>query len=127
VSDPNQAINRIVWADIPVADLDRAAAFYAAVLAIQVPKETFGAESFCVLEHQDGSGGCLVINPAEVSATGMLVYFNVQGRIQAAAAEVEARGGRILIPIHPIGPHGFRTVILDSEGNRLALHSMVDA
>jgi len=25
---------------------------------------------------------------------------------------------------HPIGPYGFRVIVLDSEGNRIALHSM---
>ena len=33
----------------------------------------------------------------------------------------------VCLPIHPIGPHGFRAIILDSEGNRIALHSEVDA
>jgi hypothetical protein len=32
-------------------------------------------------------------------------------------------GGKVLQPKHPIGPYGFRSVILDSEGNRIALHS----
>jgi len=30
----------------------------------------------------------------------------------------------VLQPKHPIGPYGFRAVVLDSEGNRIALHSM---
>jgi len=29
--------------------------------------------------------------------------------------------------LHPIGPHGFRAIIEDSEGNRMALHSTVEA
>ena len=33
------------------------------------------------------------------------------------------KNGKVLESKHQIGPHGFRTVILDSEGNRLALHS----
>jgi hypothetical protein len=38
------------------------------------------------------------------------------------------RGNRVSFePVHAIGPHGFRAVILDSEGNRLALHSRSDA
>jgi uncharacterized protein len=32
----------------------------------------------------------------------------------------------VLNPTHAIGPHGFRAIILDSEGNRVALHSMTD-
>jgi uncharacterized protein len=36
-------------------------------------------------------------------------------------------GGKVVKPVHSIGPHGFRAVILDSEGNRIALHSTRDA
>jgi predicted enzyme related to lactoylglutathione lyase len=33
----------------------------------------------------------------------------------------------VLEPTHGIGPHGFRAIVLDSEGNRIALHSSTDA
>lgn len=126
-NDFNSAKNRAVWFDIPVKDLDRSQKFYAAVLAIEVSKESFGDFTFCVMEHNEGNGGCLVVNEAEVSSkAGILLYLNVDGRIHDAVAKVDANGGKILEPIHAIGPHGYRTVILDSEGNRLALHSVTD-
>jgi uncharacterized protein len=87
----NSQINRAVWFDIPVADLDRAAKFYREVLAVGVDKESYGDFSFCVIEHRDGNGGSVIQDT------------------------------------HPIGPHGFRAVVLDSEGNRIALHSETDA
>jgi len=37
---------------------------------------------------------------------------------------VEKNGGKILKPKHQIGEHGFRAVVSDSEGNRVALHSL---
>lgn len=49
------------------------------------------------------------------------------GRIRNAVARVTALGGKVLEPAHAIGPHEFRAVVLDSEGNRIALHSTVDA
>jgi predicted enzyme related to lactoylglutathione lyase len=39
---------------------------------------------------------------------------------------VVPHGGTVLNPSHAIGTHGFRAIILDSEGNRVALHSMTD-
>jgi predicted enzyme related to lactoylglutathione lyase len=45
VSDFNSVKNRVVWVDIPVADLDRSAAFYAAVMGIKVSKQSFGAKT----------------------------------------------------------------------------------
>jgi len=35
-------------------------------------------------------------------------------------------GGQIVQDIHPIGPHGFRAILIDSEGNRIALHSLTN-
>jgi hypothetical protein len=116
-----------VWFDIPVANLDRAASFYRAVLAIRVDKETFGETSFCVLEHGDAIGGCLVLAPDEVAPDrGILLYLNVDGRIRDAVAQAGANGGQVVEPIHAIGPHGFRAIVSDSEGNRIALHSASD-
>ena len=128
MGDVNYQVNRAVWFDIPVADLDRATKFYAEVLAIGVAQESFGDFKFSVLDHQDGNGGCLVPNADEVSAErGILLYMNVDGRIRDAIAKTTAHDGKIIEDIHSIGPHGFRAIILDSEGNRLALHSRTDA
>ena len=127
MGDWNYKHNRAVWFDVPVADLDRAQAFYSAVLGVGVAQETFGETSFCVIDHQDGNGGCLVISPEDVGAGGVLVYFNADGRVRDALAQVEKHGGSIVEPLHSIGPHGFRAIVLDSEGNRVALHSRDDA
>ena len=128
MSDLNSKHNRAVWFDIPVADLDRAAAFYHEVLGIKVHKEQFDGYSFCVLDHDEGNGGCLVPDAKGVTSDGgILVYMNVEGRIRDAVGRVEKLGGKVVKPTHPIGPHGFRAIVLDSEGNRIALHSSLDA
>jgi predicted enzyme related to lactoylglutathione lyase len=128
MSDWNSQNNRAVWVDIPVADLDRAATFYSTVLGLPVNKAQFNGVPFGVLFHGEGNGGCLIKNEAEIRpAGGMLVYFNVDKRIKDAIAQVEKCGGRVIQPLHAIGPHGFRAIVLDSEGNRLALHSTIEA
>jgi predicted enzyme related to lactoylglutathione lyase len=127
VSDLNSKKNRAVWFDIPVADLDRAAKFYRSVLNVGVTKESYGEMSFCVIDHQEGNGGCLVLNKPEIAAGGVMIYLNANGRIRDAIAKVAPNGGTIVQDIHPIGPHGFRAIVLDSEGNRIALHSQSDS
>lgn len=127
MSNLNSEKNRVVWVDVPVKDLDRAVAFYAAVLANKTEKMSFPGGEFGLLDHQDGNGGCLVVKPEEISATGSLVYFNADGRIRDAVAQAEKLGAKILEPVNSIGGHGFRAVLLDSEGNRVALHSNSDA
>ena len=119
--------DRVVWFDLPVADLDRATKFYAAMLGIKVHKEKMGNFSFSVLEHgPEGNGGCLIPNAADVSDKGILVYMNVDGRIREAVRQAETNGGKVLQAIESIGQHGFRAVVRDSEGNRIALHSASD-
>jgi predicted enzyme related to lactoylglutathione lyase len=128
MSDLNAAQNRLVWFDIPVADLERAAAFYRGVLGVGVHVETSPGYSFAVLEHKDGNGGCLVPKAGEISANaGILVYLNVNGRMRDAVRHVETLGGRIVEPPRSMGPHGFRAIVVDSEGNRIALHAATDA
>ena len=128
MSDLNSAKNRVVWFDIPVANLARATTFYRAVLGVGVEPAAFDDFSFAVIEHSDGNGGCLVPNAAQIASEGgILVYLNAEGRIRDAVAQVQRLGGRIVEPTHPIGPHGFRAIVLDSEGNRIALHSSTDA
>jgi uncharacterized protein len=127
LSDYNSEKNRAVWFDIPVVDLDRAARFYGKVLGVRVDKEACGDFSFCVIEHKDGNGGCLVPEAADITGAGVLLYLNADGRIRDALQNVVPNGGTVLRPIHAIGPHGFRAIVLDSEGNRVALHSNTDA
>lgn len=116
----------ICWADIPVTDLDRAIAFYSAVLGKPVVKQAAGPDvEFGLLPHADSNvSGCLAKMPDSAPAqTGPLLYFSVEGRLAEAADIARTGGGRVLVEPHPIGPHGHRAVILDSEGNRVALHS----
>lgn len=127
MSDLNEKHNRAVWFDIPASDLKRAAGFYTAVLGIKVEEVSYPGGTFCLLEHGDGNGGCLISDKAAISADkGILVYMNANGRIRDAVRQTEAFGGSVVEPVHAIGPHGFRAIVIDSEGNRIALHSATD-
>ena len=119
--------NQVVWFDMPVQDLDRAMRFYSAVLGAPATKQEYPGMSIGLFAHSDADdvSGCLTTmkdaDPAP--RKGVLLYFNCEGRLDQAIAAVEPNGGKIVEPRHPIGPYGFRAVVLDSEGNRIALHS----
>ena len=117
--------NQIVWCDIPVLDLDRAVKFYSAVLGQDVKKQEFPGTMIGVLPHNDGEvGGCLFTSPDEKpSDKGLMIYLSVSGRLEDALSAVTVNGGKILQPKQQIGRFGFRAIVLDSEGNRIALHS----
>ena len=122
--------NRVVWVDIPVADLDRAVAFYSAVIGDAVTKVGGPGFMFGLFPHSgDDVGGCLYLpdNDNTPSATGPLIYLNADGRLAQAVEAVTAHGGRVLQAVHQIGPHGWRAIVLDSEGNRIALHAPPEA
>jgi len=118
--------NQFVWVDIPVKDLDRAIKFYGAVLGGSISRESGPGFTYALLPHAGTNvSGCLVPADGEYvpSKTGPLVYLNVDGRLDAAIAAVGAQGGSIMREKHSLGPHGWRALVLDTEGNRLALHS----
>ena len=117
--------NLVVWFDIPVKDLKRATQFYEQVLNLEI--EISEEYQMAVLPHSGNDvAGCLVVDKPEVNAPsgkGALLYFNVEGRMADACKKATANGGSILEAAQKIGEHGFRAVIKDSEGNRVALHA----
>jgi uncharacterized protein len=118
--------HQVVWFDIPVRDLDRAIRFYSAVLGVLLRKEQAGrGVAMAILPHSDTSiGGCLVQTmDARPADGGPLLYLNADGRLDAAIAATALAGGTVLQPKHSIGPEGHRAIVLDTEGNRIALYS----
>jgi uncharacterized protein len=117
--------NTIVWVDLPVTNLKRAIKFYSAVIGEKVKLEKMPGFEFGLLPHsKDTVSGCLTVcKDNKPSRQGPLVYINVDGRHDKAEKTVAKNGGKVLEEKHQIGPYGFRTVVLDSEGNRVALHS----
>jgi predicted enzyme related to lactoylglutathione lyase len=95
------------------------------VLGQEVKKHEFPGMTVGVLPHGDGEvGGCLVVSPdARPSKQGVMIYLNANGRLDDASAAVVPNGGKVVQSKHSIAPFGSRAIIIDSEGNRVALHS----
>src|SRR5262249_55160870 len=120
------ARHQVVWFDIPVRGIDRAIRFYSAVLGGELKKGQAGPRvSIATPPHAVVFVGCLFLHNSDArpSETGPLLYLNAYGRLDEAVKAVEMHGGRVLLSRHSIAPFGFRSIVLDSEGNRLALHS----
>jgi uncharacterized protein len=80
---------------------------------------------FGLLPHaQNNVSGCLCrMDDSRPSEHGPLLYLSVEGRLDAAIRAAREGGGRVVRDKQQIGPHGHRAVIVDTEGNRIALHS----
>src|ERR1700736_714683 len=124
------AADTLCWTDIPVTNLDRAVKFYSAVLGKKVRKLSEGGMEYGLLPHEEQkASGCLCIRGDSgggdntPSANGPLIYLSIQGRVEEAVEAPRANGGKVLRARQQIGEHGFRAVVIDSEGNRIALHS----
>ena len=79
-------------------------------------------------DMQNGVGGALVDTGGfhKPSATdGPLIYLNGNPDVQHVLDKVEAAGGKIMVPKTAISPeYGDMAVFIDTEGNRVALHSV---
>jgi predicted enzyme related to lactoylglutathione lyase len=124
------AADTLCWTDIPVTNLGRASKFYSAVLGQEVKKLSEGGMEYGLLPHgEQNASGCLCIRSDSggvdntPSANGPLIYLLVEGRLDEAVKAVRANGGKVLRARQQIGEHGFRAVVIDSEGNRIALHT----
>lgn len=120
--------NSINWFEIPAKNYERAKAFYSSVLGVEIndmphPTMKYGMLPFDM--QGGGIGGGLVEGEGfEPSTTGPLVYLNGGEDLSIPLSKVEAAGGKILLPKTSLGPNGFMAHILDTEGNKIALHSM---
>ena len=127
--------NPVVHFEIYVQDMERAKAFYEAVLTVKLEKmpaptaemdmdmwffpmdketgmSTYGASGMLVKMEGFSSGG-----------NSTLVYFGCDDcAVQAARAT--AHGGILCKEKTSIGEHGFFALVQDTEGNMIGFHSM---
>jgi predicted enzyme related to lactoylglutathione lyase len=114
--------NVIIWADIPVKDLERARKFYAHVTG--EPVLSFPGMDDVAVIGDPTSGGVLISADLYVGGTpttdGATVYLNPNGDIDAAVARVREAGGEILQEKQFMGEMvGWIAFFKDTEGNRL--------
>ena len=120
----------INWFEIPVTNFGRAKKFYETIFDYQMPENQMGPArmGFLLYDFQNGGrGGAIVHNPEfyTPSKNGTLVYLNCDPDLSVVLKRVSAAGGKILEEKTEIGQNlGYWALIEDSEGNRVALHSM---
>jgi predicted enzyme related to lactoylglutathione lyase len=114
------------WFEIPAADYDRAEKFYNTIFATQlIPMDGMEGFQAGMFPAEGGVGGGVIQGEGYTpSADGTVVYLNAGEDLSVVSDRVEAAGGQVLLPKTSIGENGFMAYILDTEGNRVGLHSM---
>ena len=117
------------WFEISVSDMDRAKTFYETVFKVEIKVQDFGGTLMGWFPDNDGvygATGSLVKQDAYVpSENGTLVYF-MSNDVKIELDRVVQAGGKLYQEKTKISDeHGFMGVFIDTEGNRIALHSNV--
>lgn len=117
------------WFEIPVNDMDRAIAFYEKIFDCKLDKQVMGDFQMAWFPWGDdgkGAGGSLVYHKEFYGTSGhagALIYFSSED-CEVELGRVAEAGGEVQIPKRLIAPDiGYMGVFLDSEGNRIAIHS----
>lgn len=120
-------VHAVNWFEIPVLSFDRAKAFYEKVLGTVVEPIEMGPVTMGMLScDPNGIGGAIVHGDGGTpSTTGTLVYLNGGDDLTPMLSRVQQAGGSVVIPKTEIGnDFGFFAHFMDSEGNKVGLHSM---
>jgi uncharacterized protein len=126
---PTHAIN---WFEIPVNDFERARLFYETIFGYTISERQVGTSRMGFLQfdfQNEGRGGAIVYDPEfyTPSANGTLIYLNCEPDLQTVLDKIEPAGGKILrgkIAVSAENDMGYWALMLDTEGNRVALHSL---
>ena len=120
--------NAINWFEIPVDDFERAKMFYSRIFDYEMPEMAMGSSRmgmFVVDQAAGHVGGAIVkVDDFLPSRHGTLAYLNAGEDLSTILMRVEDAGGRVLQDKTEITPEfGYYATFLDSEGNKVALHS----
>jgi predicted enzyme related to lactoylglutathione lyase len=118
--------NALNWFEIPTGDIERAARFYGTIFDtdLEIEEATPGFK-MAQLPYEEGVGGALVQGEGYTpNPQGTVAYLNGGDDLSTVLDRVAEAGGEVLMPKTSIGENGFAAFFLDTEGNRLGLHSM---
>jgi len=125
--------NILTWFEIPVADTARAKEFYETILDIEMSTRafpetneelTFFPYDPNVIQASSGrvTGALTKSEMNKPSDHGSLVYINASPSIQKVLDKVKQAGGKVIVTKTGM-PAGYIATIIDTEGNKVGLHS----
>jgi|SRR5690242_2686984 len=115
------------WIEIPVVNMERARQFYSELFGVRWNKMHMGGNDYALIDVKDKfNTGCLVKGDGYVpSMQGVVVYLNGGDDLSAVLGQVTRARGKVLLPKTFLSKEaGHIAYLLDTEGNKIGLHSM---
>lgn len=115
------------WFEIPASNFNRAVEFYSTVFDKEFPVTHMNGSDMAFFSNEplEVSGVIIAGEGAEPSNKGVLIYLNGGDDLSIPLSKIESAGGTIVVAKTRISDElGCYAIFMDSEGNRLALHSM---
>jgi uncharacterized protein len=119
--------NPVGWFEIYVQEMDRARAFYEKVFQTKLerlPGPEVEMWAFPMDMDQPGSPGSLVKVPGVPSGQNSIMVYFSSDDCAKEESRVLAAGGHVHRPKMSIGQYGFISLVLDTEGNMIGIHSL---
>lgn len=121
--------NGLNWFEIPVKDFDRANKFYSTILGADLtPWDMGGMKLGMFPGDKEGVTGAIISGEgvSEPCHKGTTVYLNCDGILDEALSEVESAGGKVILPKTLVSEEiGHIGMVIDTEGNKVGLHSPI--
>lgn len=113
--------NAAVWFEIPVTDMNRAKAFYGAVLETELKDDTTGPNPMAIFPAAEkGVAGHLYPGKPAASGGGNTVHLASPDPLEDALERVKDNGGEVVGDIITIPPGRF-AYCRDPDGNSIGL------
>jgi predicted enzyme related to lactoylglutathione lyase len=123
----NNARNSVGWFEIYVQDMERAKAFYEKTFAVKLeplPSPIVKMVAFPMQPDKPGSPGALVkMEGFESGGNSTIIYFSSED-CAIESARAAKSGGKVFKEKFSIGEYGFISLVNDTEGNLIGLHSL---
>lgn len=112
----------VVWFEIPVRDMDRSRAFYAAILQNDLKLEEDDPNPLAVFAARDDRSVTGHVYPGKPAArgTGPTIHLAAPLPLESALERVGENGGQVVSPVTEI-PAGRFAYCLDPDGNSFGL------
>ncbi len=120
-------VNSLNWFEIPAKNIKRSKKFYESIFKIKMEEQEMMGMKMAFFPWKPGSGkanGSLVQSPMhKPSKDGAVIYLNANPKLDKVLDKIKKAGGKVVMPKTQAGDFGYMAFFIDTEGNKVALHS----